>query len=192
VRLDDAEVRGRLEPADGPWNSQPDLRDAAVALILVERGGVDHVLFTRRRDDLPWHAGQVSFPGGAREGDESPAQCAVREACEELGLDARDLSVIGRLPDRFSIARFWVASFVARLRGARSYEPQLSEVAEVFEVACAALFERERWSERPVNRPGARFRKLPYFDYEERTVWGLTAIILRDFVTAIRGDPLQA
>jgi len=78
VRIPDETVRGRLELPLGDWRTVDGLRDSAVLAILVERGGDDFLVFNRRRDDLPYHAGQICFPGGAREGGEDAATCAVR------------------------------------------------------------------------------------------------------------------
>ena len=136
MRVDDATVRCVLELPLGDWRSEEGLRDSAVLVILIERDGVDHVVFNRRRDDLPHHPGEVSFPGGTREGDEDAVACAVRETYEEIGIRATDLDVLGRLPERVSIAGF---------------------------------------------------RVVPFFTHGDRTVWGLTGIILRDFVTQVMG-----
>ena len=185
MRLEDAEVRARLDKPEGVWRSEKGLRDSAVLAILVERDGLDHLVFTQRRDDLPVHAGQVSFPGGACEGSEDAVSCAVRETCEEIGLVASGLTVLGRLPDRVSIAGFKVAGFAARLTEDQLYRPQISEVSEVFELPFAGFLEPERWSYRKTTHPLARFPNVPVFDYGERRVWGLTAIILRDFVRMV-------
>ena len=184
-RLSDARVRERLAAPTGEWRSEQGLRDAAVLLVLIAREGVDHVLFNVRRDDLPAHAGQVSFPGGARWGDEDAVACALRETHEELGLAASCFDVLARLPDRVSIAGYLVAPFVARLDRPRACAPDPREVAEVFEVPLPALLQAERWRFRPVDHAVARFREVPYFDYDGRTVWGLTGIIARDFVRAV-------
>lgn len=185
MRLLDDEVRARLEPPTGEWRSERDLRDSAVLALAVERDGVDRLVFTRRREDLPVHAGQVSFPGGAREGPEDAVNCAVRETCEEVGVDPAGVEVLGRLPDRVSIAGYLVACFAGRLHAPAPYEPQLSEVSEVFEVPYAAFLDRGRWSLRTTTHPRARFRNVPYFDYGDRTIWGLTGIILRDHVRLV-------
>lgn len=189
-RLPDAHVRDALAPPDTDWRTEGDLRDAAVLLVLVERDGVDHVLYNVRRDDLPAHAGQVSFPGGARDGGEDAVRCALRETEEELGLPPDAIDVLARLPDRVSIAGYLVAPFVARLDRPRPYVPDPSEVADVFEVPLPRLLERERWRFRTLEHRRARFRDIPYFDWDGYTVWGLTGIITRDFVRAVSGfDP---
>ncbi|MHC4223056.1 MAG: NUDIX hydrolase [Planctomycetota bacterium] len=188
MKLSDDLVRARLELPLGDWNSQEGLKDSAVLAILVELDGEDHLVFNKRRDDLPWHAGQICFPGGAREGDEDAVRCAVRETCEEMGLCDEDLEVLGRMPDRVSIAGFRVTPFVARLKEKKPYALHEAEVDEAFEIPCAALLEKERWSFTTTRHPLARYHKVPSFLWEgERDVWGLTGIILRDFVTMVLG-----
>lgn len=188
MKIPDEIVRGRLELPLGDWRSLEGLRDSAVLAILVERGGEDRLIFNRRRDDLPYHAGQICFPGGAREGPEDAAACAVRETCEEMGLSAGDLDVLGRMPDRVSIAGFLVTPFVARLRGTPGFRAAADEVAEVFEVPVALFLDSARWGHTETTHQRARFRRVPRFDYDEsHRIWGLTGIILRDFVTQVMG-----
>ncbi len=188
--LTDAALRARLAAPEGDWRSEDGLRDSAVLVVLVERGGVDHLLYNVRQGDLPSHAGQVCFPGGAREKGEDAVTCALRETREEVGLPAASLRVVARLPDRVSIAGFLVAPFVARLDGPRAYVPDAREVADVFEVPLPALCEQRRWRLRNVDDPSGRFRAIPYFDHAGYTVWGLTGIITQAFVRAAVGfDP---
>jgi 8-oxo-dGTP pyrophosphatase MutT (NUDIX family) len=190
VRFGDGEIRSRLPAPSGEWASEEGLRDSAVLAMLVELEEGDHLLFNRRRDDLPFHPGQICFPGGAREGDEDAVACALRETCEEMGVDASLVSVLGRLPDRVSIAGFRVAAFVARLSRGAVLRPHEGEVAEVFHIPCSALLEGPRWSLRDTTHPRARFRRVPYFEWESRVVWGLTGIILRDFTRLVAlGEP---
>ena len=120
MRIADGTVRSRLELPLGDWRTVEGLRDSAVVTILVERGGEDFLVFNRRRDDLPYHPGQICFPGGAREGSEDAATCAVRETCEEMGLKASDLVLLGRMPDRVSIAGFLVTPFALRAYARRT------------------------------------------------------------------------
>ena len=188
MKIADDLVRARLELPLGDWNSQEGLKDSAVLAILVEIDREDHLVFNRRRDDLPWHAGQICFPGGAREGGEDAVRCAVRETCEEMGLIAEDLEILGRMPDRVSIAGFRVTPFVARLKEPRPYALHEAEVDEAFEIPLRALLERERWSFTTTKHRLARYHKVPSFLWNGgRDVWGLTGIILRDFVTMVLG-----
>ena len=187
VDIDDSLVARALGTVLREWRSETGLRDAAVLVPVVRREDGDRLVFNRRRDDLPWHGGQVCFPGGARHGDEDAVACALREAGEEMGLDAGAVRLLGRLPDRVSIAGFRVAAIVGRLETTARFQPSEREVAEVFEVPWSRVLEPARWSFRDATSERARIRRVPSFDAGDRAVWGLTGIILRDFVRAVGG-----
>jgi len=190
LTLDDREVSGRLALLSGEWRLAAGLRDSAVLLPIVRRDDGDRVVFNRRRDDLAAHAGQVCFPGGARSGAESVVACALRETEEEMGVPADAVRLLGRLPDRVSIAGFHVAVVVGRVDPSVVFRPLDAEVAEVFETPYARTLEPARWTFRDTTHGAARFRRVPYFDSGAHVVWGLTGIVLRDFVRAVAGfDP---
>jgi 8-oxo-dGTP pyrophosphatase MutT (NUDIX family) len=185
MRLDDFLAAGRLAPATGEWRTEKGLRDSAVLVPIVRRDAADLLVFNRRRDDLPAHAGQVCFPGGAKDGSESAIDCALRESEEEMGVAPASVALLGRLPDRISIAGFRVAVVVGRVDPPAAWRPHAEEVAEVFEVPLALTLDASRWSYRPTTHASARFARIPYFDSGRHVVWGLTGIILRDFVRAV-------
>lgn len=193
MTLDDDAIASALAAASGEWRTESGLRDSAVLVPLVRRAGADLVVFNKRRDDLPWHAGQVCFPGGARDADESAIECALRETEEEMGVAPAAVRLLGRLPDRISIAGFRVAVLVGRIDPGAAYRLRASEVAEAFEVPYPLTLEPSRWTFRDTRHEGARFRRIPHFDSGRHVVWGLTGIILRDFVRAVAGfDPPDA
>ena len=72
--------------------------EAAVLVALYGYPGDPGLVFTERRADLRRHAGEISFPGGRRDADESLVQTALREAEEEIGLDRAEVEVVGALP----------------------------------------------------------------------------------------------
>jgi 8-oxo-dGTP pyrophosphatase MutT (NUDIX family) len=86
-------------------------RQAAVLiLIATDRDGGPDVLLQQRAPTLRDHAGEVAFPGGAREsGDTGPPATAIREAAEETGVDpagVQPLILLPRLhipPSRFDV-----------------------------------------------------------------------------------------
>ncbi len=137
------------------------------------------VLLTRRAQAMRTHAGQVSFPGGHIEaGDRGPLEAALREAREEIGLEARFVSVIGFLPDHVVISGFRVTPVVARVSPGFSLALD-EEVEEVFEVPLSFVFDPR--NQRPRLH---RFRdpdvEVPMVDilYGEHQIWGATAGML--------------
>src|SRR5215211_1615582 len=78
--------------------------DAAVLVPLYLDGAALHAVFTRRRDDLRRHGGEISFPGGRQDEGEDLRLTALREAEEEIGLEAADVELIGALQPTPTIA----------------------------------------------------------------------------------------
>jgi 8-oxo-dGTP pyrophosphatase MutT (NUDIX family) len=184
-RLDPTDDRLRvvLDPPVPAFTAPPGLRAAAVLAPWVRRAGEPHLLFTRRCADLPHHAGQVSFPGGAREGDEDPLSCALRESEEELGLPRGQVTVLGGLPGRRSIAGYWVEVVVGAIPAGLVLSPDPREVAAVVEMPLWALAEAGRWSEREVA-PG---RTGPVFEWQGEVLWGLTARFVLELLERLHG-----
>src|SRR5437660_264871 len=79
-------------------------RPAAVLVPILRRADSATVLFTRRTATMRQHGGQVSFPGGALERDETARDGALREAWEEVGLDPARVEILGELGDYLSIS----------------------------------------------------------------------------------------
>ena len=116
----------------------------AATLVLVypdPHDGAATVLLTVRPPTLRDHAGQVAFPGGRIDGDETDAAAALREAGEEVALDASTVEVIGTLtPLYVPPTRFAVVPVVALAPAAPALLPSPDEVAHLLPVALADLF----------------------------------------------------
>lgn len=158
------------------------LRPAAVLVAVMDRTGGLSVLFTRRSAHLRAHAGQVSFPGGSREaGDKNPAETALRESHEEVGLEPSHVQVIGYLDDYPTNTRFLVTPVVGLVSANAAIEPDRVEVDDVFEVPLAFLLNERNYKRRTVVRGE---RRLPYWalTHGGHTIWGATAGMLRNLI----------
>lgn len=192
---DAAIIRSVLHPLHAPpagpgWNIEdlrgllpaPEvLREAAVLVGLVPRGHSLNVLLTRRTDALRHHAGQVSFPGGGLEpGDAGPAEAAIRETHEEIGLAPAQIQPWGYLDPLATITGFRVLPLVAWIAPDYVPHPDPSEVAEVFEVPLAFLMAPANLQARPIEHGGRPRTILEYVNTDDMTqrIWGATASIL--------------
>ena len=110
----------RRRPAGRPLAPAfPDARPSAVLVALADGPSGAEVLLTRRSWDLRSHKGEISFPGGRIDAGESPAEAALREAQEEVGLDPAAIEVVGELEHLNTVvSRSYIVPVVARLPSA--------------------------------------------------------------------------
>lgn len=186
------EAQSRMAPRPRPgWypgRLPEDAREGAGLILLYPVGGEPHVLLTLRQAHLPVHGGQVSLPGGAREPGESPAETALREAEEEVGLDRPRAEVVGILtPLHIPASGFVIHPVVALARERPDLRTSCSEVARLLEVSLAALADPSvlKVEHRTLN---GREREVPYFDLDGEKVWGATAMILAELMW-LAGSP---
>lgn len=180
----DRVLRDVLDPVPPAWDERPGMRLAAVLAAWFTRDGSDHLLYIRRRDDLPSHPGQIAFPGGAREGTESPLATALRESHEEVGLEPGAVQVLGSLPARTSISGFWVHALVARIPPDLALVADPGEVAAILEFPVARLADADAWDHRPPAGAPTR-RPTAHFEHDGETLWGLTAVFTRDLLQRV-------
>lgn len=164
-------------------------RSSAVLVALFEEAGEARVILTRRASTLRSHNGEVSFPGGRVDENESPPTAALREANEEIGLDPNVVEIAGALSALRTISSpSSITPFVGLLAARPALVANPAEVEVVFDVALADLlvdgvFLEERWDipNGPPDRP------IYFFDLVSDLVWGATARILSELLVAVTG-----
>ncbi len=143
------------------------------------------VLLTERTTHLSTHSGQVAFPGGRRDDtDTDEAHTALREAHEEIGLEAGMIEVIGQLPTYTTGTQFIITPVVALVSPDHRLVLNDYEVADAFEVPLDFLMNPAHHHRHAIEWEGARreWFSMPYMDgTTERFVWGATAAMLRNF-----------
>jgi 8-oxo-dGTP pyrophosphatase MutT (NUDIX family) len=155
------------------------LRPAAVLIPVVDHPEPT-VLLTLRASALSSHAGQVAFPGGRIDpGDESPAAAALREAEEEIGLDASHIDPLGYSDLYLSGTGFRIVPVVARVMPGFTLAPNPAEVADTFEVPLAFLMGPEN-HQRHSREWRGMMRSYYAMPFGDRYIWGVTAGILRN------------
>jgi len=155
-------------------------RQAAVLMPLFEQEGDYYFLLTKRTEQVQTHKGQISFPGGMREGEEELTKTALRETFEEIGIEESKIDILGRFHDYISITRYRVTPFVGFIRNPFEIKPQAHEVAEVLRVPYRIFQDPVgmRVKKSTVKRAG---KYVYFYIYGSHEIWGLTARILKDF-----------
>lgn len=188
LRLAEA-LKGAPSSSDGyaeiDLTEETSLKCAAVLIPLVWHDDEWHLLYTRRTDTVESHKGQVSFPGGAcDEGETTPEQTALREAEEEIGLDPKDVKVLGRLANMITITYFRVTPVVGIIKWPAVFRVGEHEVARIFTIPLA-------WLANPTNRwefarPDTTRSLIAYHPYDGELLWGATARMTVDFLKVLR------
>lgn len=160
---------------------EPDGRPMAAVLAPLyedERGEI-RVVLTKRPDTMPTHAGHIAFPGGRPDPEDGgPVETALREAREEVGIEAGQVEVLGFLPPidtvEFSLL---VIPVVGRVSTPLGLVPSNREVARVYTPRLVDLADPERWWHIPWEG-----WKVWYYDLDGDTLWGATARMVRQLV----------
>ncbi len=194
LRADSLRERFAAPPAWSPEIEQePRFNDrtlarASVLIALVQRAELC-VLLTQRTDHLTDHPGQISFPGGRAELEDADATAtALREAVEEIGLDARFVDPLGSLPIYTTGTGFVVTPVIALVRPGFALAADPFEVAEVFEVPLPFLMNPAHHHRHAVQVSGVHreFFSIPWDGIDESGrprryfIWGATAAMLRN------------
>jgi len=156
---------------------------ASVLVGIVTRGEPT-IILTERTTHLSTHSGQVAFPGGKRDDtDRDAAHTALREAHEEIGLDAAQVQVLGQLPTYTTGTRFIVTPVIALVDPSHTIRPNPHEVADVFEIPLAFLMNPAHHRRHQIEAGGFKreWFSMPYMDGNiQHFVWGATAGMLRN------------
>lgn len=133
------------------------------------------------------HSGQVAFPGGREEDtDRDLFETAIRESYEEVGTDHNKVQVIGALSDFFVAAsNHLITPVIAKYRGVPTFIPDEREVEQVIETPLAQLMDSTLLKEKEITAASGYRLWSPYYELQEKVVWGATAMMLSEFVEVL-------
>lgn len=184
---------GHSSPSDFDLNPDAEspaldsLKPAAVLVAVIARDPLT-VLLTQRTETLTHHPGQIAFPGGRIDaGDATPADGALREAYEEIGLAADLVQPLGYLDTYRTGTGYAITPLVGLVAPGFTLALQPLEVAEAFEVPLAFLMDgaNHRTHTKVWQGTARRFYAMPY---ENRYIWGATAGILKNMHERLFGS----
>lgn len=197
------ELNKGLPGIEGQYKMAPGLRRrtsppgfkqrAAVLILLYPYHGVLSTIFIKRPRYRGVHSGQVSLPGGKMEVHESdPAETALRETQEEIGINPLEIDILGKLTElHIPVSKILVSPFVGFMHERPLFRPNQLEVESMIETSVNEFL-----------KPGTRQEKIkilfinkalvPFYDINGHHIWGATAMIISEFVEILKriDDPL--
>jgi 8-oxo-dGTP pyrophosphatase MutT (NUDIX family) len=195
-------LRDRLDPIDGDdlpaargdgdlngyaSPSGRDLRPAAVLAPLILHKGPARLLLTERAAHLNNHGGQISFPGGRIEtNDSTSSAAALREVEEEIGIGSAHIELIGRFDAYETVTGFQVTPFVGVLKPGFVIKADANEVADVFDTPFDFLMNpvNHQHQSRVWNGKRRYYYAMPW---QDRYIWGATAGMLKALYDRLYG-----
>jgi 8-oxo-dGTP pyrophosphatase MutT (NUDIX family) len=159
---------------------------SAVLLFLFQVEQAYRVLLTKRSDTVACHKGEVSFPGGTVDPeDRNPLQTALRESNEEVGIQSKDVKILGRLDDNLTTTTgFLITPYVGVIPYPYPFKVNSDEIAKLIFIPLQVLKERFR-CETASSYNGNGSLSEPSFHYKDDLIWGATARILRQFIDLV-------
>jgi 8-oxo-dGTP pyrophosphatase MutT (NUDIX family) len=162
-------------------------RIAAVLILLYPENGSIHTVFMQRPDYDGVHGGQISFPGGKKEPeDEDVIRTALREAHEETGIDPAKVKIIGTLTPLFiPVSNMIVTPVVGWMNEKPVYNYRSEEVVFLIDAEMKRFLDPSIVRTKPFEIRG-ELLNVKYFDYDNNTIWGATAMILNELLLIIK------
>lgn len=184
-----ADLRGDHSLNAGNW-TLPDgtpPKIAAVLIPVVAHPDGPTVLLTARAASLRQHSGQIAFPGGRMDPeDATPLAAALREAREEIGLEAERVRPLGYLDAYLSGTNYFIVPVLGLVEPGFRLTLNPDEVESVFEVPLSFLMDEDNHEMHAREWRGAvrSYFAMPFGDHY---IWGVTAGILRNLHERLHG-----
>lgn len=165
---------------------QTDLPKAAVLIPLATTldGRVSELIFTRRSSHMTTHSGEVAFPGGKRDPEDPDLTwTALRESQEEVNLAPSNVKVLGRLGPVVSRFGIEVTPFIGSVPESVELQANTSELDRIFRVPLDFLADTDNLRFDQWKMQDKTY-SMPSYQFGEYHIWGLTAIMLVEFMNA--------
>jgi 8-oxo-dGTP pyrophosphatase MutT (NUDIX family) len=166
---------------------KPAYKNSGVLILIYPKNNDWHTVLTERNIYPGTHSGQISLPGGQyEEKDGSLEATALRESEEEIGIQAKDVQIIGRLTKLYiPPSNFMVYPFIGYLNYTPKIIPDPNEVQSIIEIGVDIFSNQHIRKEKPMTLSTGQVIQTPFFDIQRHTVWGATAMILSEFAELI-------
>lgn len=173
---------GNVREMEPPENVN---KSSVLILIFPNEDDELELVLTLRSHDID-HGGQISFPGGRAEKNESLHQTALREAEEEIGVSPETITIIGELSELYvSHSNNLVTPVIGFAEKKPHFTINPAEVEEVFAIELHSLLQKKNITVEDWDLHSYTYR-VPYWDIHQVPLWGATAMMLNEFLDLYR------
>ena len=165
-----------------------DPKKSSVLILLYPFNKSVHVCLIQRPQYEGHHSGQVAFPGGKQEEEDTTLyDTALREAKEEIGINANGIEPIGELSSLFiPVSNFLVQPFIGILRETPSFSINKKEVEEVIPVPLSTLLDKTIVCSGKIQLGNGSFLETSYYLINNKKIWGATAMMISEFTELLK------
>ncbi len=193
-RVDPDEIRAKLSDLDNEaprldlsefrreWLPDADLTDAAVLIPMTQFDGALHLVLTQRAASLRKHSGEMSFPGGRRDPEDTNLiATALRESHEEIALAPQDVEIFGSLMRMPTVTGYEVTVYVGEFPWPYELVANPAEIDELVVAPLQTLADPQIHRKELREWDGKEF-PIHFFDYGPTEIWGATGFMLDTFL----------
>ncbi|MFA8450412.1 MAG: CoA pyrophosphatase [Bacteroidales bacterium] len=179
----------RIEELKQHFNHKEKPRESAVTLVLKENQNKQiSIVLIERSSYKGVHSAQIAFPGGQRDPDDiNLKETALREAFEEIGIEKKLFHVIGELsPLYVPPSNFMMYPFIAYIKNQEIYHADTREVKQIMDIPLEELFSQQNKKLIEIKTSYGAFKDTPIYSYNNKVIWGATAMILSEFEQIVK------
>ncbi len=175
-------------------HAPPTARQSGVLILLYPKDNDVRLVVIERSADGGVHSGQIALPGGKKEEtDPDIVATALREAAEEVALNANKVEVLGILSSLYiPVSNFVVNPVLAICNEEPQLIPSEYEVARILHLPLSTVFSRKEMVDVRASGLNLTIHTVAYMMDDEKFIWGATAMILAELEAMLEEKPFQA
>ncbi len=168
-------------------HEQVSVKLSSVLVLLFPEDEKLFVCLMKRPSTMKHHPGQISFPGGkVEEQDTSAEMTALREAQEEVGINPESVEILGKLSDLYvEVSRFSIQPFLAWANQKPEFEINSGEVESLILFPLSDFMACETILETGMETFSGVLQ-VRYYPFDGEIIWGATAMILSELMEILK------